>query len=221
MNICSLLLPLNSKEKMPRPKRQRRLQKPPIGYGFRPLRKNLDEDQRIQLLFEEYESLRLADYENLSQEDAAQEMNVSRPTFTRIYERARTKMAKALVENRVLYVAGGDVAFDHEWYRCLTCDTTFRETQTNKGKTCPVCRSEEIEHINGTLHENDYIPDVQRNAMGELGYCICPACGDKKEHQAGIPCKTLVCNNCQVHFVRENSAHHFNINRIKNKQKRQ
>lgn len=85
---------------MPRPKRHRRLQKPPVGYGFRPLRNNLDEDQGIQLLFEEYESLRLADYEGHAQEEAALKMNVSRPTFTRIYEAARKKMAQALVENK-------------------------------------------------------------------------------------------------------------------------
>jgi len=204
---------------MPRPKRHRRLQNPPIGYGFRPLRKNLDEDQGIQLLFEEYESLRLADYEGLNQEEASIEMNVSRPTFTRIYDSARTKMAKALVENKVLNVAGGHVEFEHEWFRCLTCDTTFRETNVNRGNECPVCQSKAIEHINGTLHQEVNIPAVQRNAMGELGNCVCPACGQKKKHQAGKPCKSIVCGNCQVHYVRENSAHHININQIKNQQK--
>jgi len=204
---------------MPRPKRHRRLQKPPVGYGFRPLRKNLDEDQKIQLLFEEYESLRLADYEGHAQEEAALEMNVSRPTFTRIYETARKKMAQALVENKILNVAGGHVEFEHEWFRCLTCDTTFRETKTNRGNNCPVCESETIEHINGTLHQDANIPKVQRNAMGESGYCICPACGQKQKHLAGTPCKSLVCGSCQVHYVRENSAHHTNINRIKNQQK--
>ncbi|MCD6090160.1 MAG: DUF134 domain-containing protein [Bacteroidales bacterium] len=204
---------------MPRPKRQRRLQKPPVGYGFRPLRVNLDEDKGVQLLFEEYESLRLADYESFSQEEAAREMNVSRPTFTRIYDVARRKMAMALVENKILHVAGGHVKFEHEWYRCLSCDTTFRETVHNKGKNCPVCQSTDIEHINGTLHEKNIIPKVQRNAMGQLGYCVCPACGFREKHQVGVPCKSLICRNCQVHFVRENSAEHNNINFIKNQQK--
>lgn len=205
---------------MPRPKRQRRLQKPPIGYGFRPLRNNFEEDQVIQLLFEEYESLRLADYDGLSQEAAAVEMQVSRPTFTRIYEKARKKMAKALVENKTLNVAGGSVSFEHEWFRCLTCDTTFRETSSNRGNNCPVCQSTNIEHINGTLHEREIRPKVQRNTKGELGYCICPACGVKQKHIAGIPCKSIVCGKCQVHFVRENSVQHKQINEIKNQQKK-
>ena len=204
---------------MPRPKRHRRLQNPPVGYGFRPLRKNLDEDLSVQLLFEEYESLRLADYEGSAQEEAALEMNVSRPTFTRIYESARKKMALALVENKTLHVAGEHVAFDHEWYRCLTCDTTFRETNVNCGNSCPVCHSDKIEHINGTLHQGVNIPSAQRNAMGELGYCVCPACGQRQKHLAGTPCKAVVCEDCQVHYVRENSAHYININLIKNQQK--
>lgn len=206
---------------MPRPKRHRRLQKPPVGYGFRPLRNTMEEEQEVQLLFEEYESLRLADYKGFSQEEASLEMNVSRPTFTRIYESARKKMALALVENKTLHVAGGNVAFDHEWFRCLTCDTTFRETASNRGNTCPVCHSDKIEHINGTLHQGSTVPKALRNAMGELGYCVCPACGDKRKHQAGTPCKSIVCEHCQVHYVRENSAHHFNINQIKNQQKQQ
>ncbi len=224
MNVCSLHLQTNlafkgfEMELMPRPKRHRRLQKPPIGYGFRPLRSNFDEDQDIQLLFEEYESLRLADYEGLSQEEASFKMDVSRPTFTRIYETARIKMAKALVENKTLMVAGGHVEFEHEWYRCLHCDTTFRETTNNNGKNCPVCKSVNIEHINGTLHQTQNIPSAQLNAIDELGFCICPACGQKEKHQAGVPCKSLVCGKCQVHYVREGSAHHSNINQIKNQQ---
>jgi predicted DNA-binding protein (UPF0251 family) len=203
---------------MPRPKRHRRLQGPPMGYGFRPLRKNLDENQQVQLLFEEYESLRLADYQNLSQEEASREMGVSRPTFTRIYDVARKKMVQALVENKVLKVAGGNVEFEHEWFRCLKCDTTFRESTITHGEECPVCHSHDIEHINGTLHQT--APGfVSQKPKADLGYCICPACGKRKKHQLGVPCKALVCEECQVHFVRENAAHHTNIKRIKNQQK--
>lgn len=203
---------------MPRPKRQRRLQTPPLGYGFRPLRQNW-EGQSVQLYFEEYEAIRLADYKDLSQEEAALEMNISRPTFTRIYDAARNKMAKALVDNLSLKVSGGHVTFEHEWFRCLTCDTTFRETAQNTGVNCPVCKSTKIEHINGTLHEAANIKPPG-NLMGDYGYCICPSCNQKLKHQAGIPCKSIVCEKCQVHYVRENSAHHSNIKKLKNQQKK-
>lgn len=203
---------------MPRPKRQRRLQSPPVGYGFRPIRQNLDEEKGVQLLFEEYESIRLADYEGMSQEEASEIMNISRPTFTRIYDSARAKVAKALVDNLLLNVAGGDVKFDHEWFRCLNCDTTFRESADNNGKYCPVCKSDKIEHINGTLHQPVRRAEAPKAVQDDLGFCICPACGGKQQHLAGIPCKSIFCQKCHVHLIRENSAHHFNIKQIKNNQ---
>jgi len=52
------------------------------------------------LNFDEYETIRLLDYEGLMQEEAAERMNVSRPTLTRIYENARKTMAKAFVEGK-------------------------------------------------------------------------------------------------------------------------
>ena len=119
----------------------------------------------------------------------------------------------------MLNVAGGNVVFEHEWFRCLTCDTTFRGTINNTGESCPVCHSKNIEHINGTLNKAVNTPPNPRNAMGDLGYCICPACGRRQKHQAGTPCKSVVCNECQVHYVRENSAHYTNINKIKKQKK--
>lgn len=35
------------------------------------------------------------------------------------------------------------------------------------------------------------------------GYCICPSCGAKLNHQAGIPCSTLNCPNCGGRMVRQ------------------
>ena len=57
--------------------------------GYKPFgipRRELDS---VTLLFEEYEAIKLADYENLTQEEAALKMNISRPTFTRLYDKAR------------------------------------------------------------------------------------------------------------------------------------
>jgi len=77
---------------MPRPKRNRRMHQPPILRGFKPFGAPPALNDAVNMLFEEYESLRLADYDNLTQEEAAKRMNVSRPTFTRIYDRARKKL---------------------------------------------------------------------------------------------------------------------------------
>lgn len=35
------------------------------------------------------------------------------------------------------------------------------------------------------------------------GYCVCPSCGGKLAHQAGIPCSALYCPNCGERMVRQ------------------
>ena len=89
--------------------------------GFKPFgipRKMLDE---VTLLYDEYEAIRLVDYEGLHHEKAAEHMNVSRPTLTRIYEKARKTVALALVEGKMINIEGGNVQFDREWFRCRRC----------------------------------------------------------------------------------------------------
>lgn len=89
--------------------------------GFKPFgipRKMLDE---VTLLYDEYEAIRLVDYEGLHHEKAAEQMNVSRPTLTRIYEKARKTVALALVEGKMINIEGGNVQFDREWFRCKRC----------------------------------------------------------------------------------------------------
>ena len=61
------------------------------------------------LTLDEFEALRLADLDRLYQEQAAAQMNVSRPTFSRIIEAARGKVADALVHGKALRIEGGPV----------------------------------------------------------------------------------------------------------------
>ena len=106
---------------MSRPKRQRTVQNPPIMEGFRPFGIPIKDLEPVILLFEEYEAFRLCDYEGLKQEEAARSMGVSRPTLTRIYEQARTSIAKAFVEGKALFIDGGNFHTDDFWYRCNAC----------------------------------------------------------------------------------------------------
>ena len=46
--------------------------------------------------YDEYEVMRLLDFEHYSQEQCAQKMQVSRPTVTRMYEHARHQIGQAL-----------------------------------------------------------------------------------------------------------------------------
>jgi predicted DNA-binding protein (UPF0251 family) len=63
------------------------------------------------LTIDELEAIRLADLEGLAHEAAARRMNVSRPTFGRIVEGARRKVAEALVHGRGIGFEGGVVQF--------------------------------------------------------------------------------------------------------------
>jgi predicted DNA-binding protein (UPF0251 family) len=59
------------------------------------------------LKVEELESIRLKDYLQLSQEEAAQRMGVSQPTFHRIITEAHQKVAEAFIEGKAIRVEGG------------------------------------------------------------------------------------------------------------------
>jgi predicted DNA-binding protein (UPF0251 family) len=63
--------------------------------------------EQVALTVDELEALRLADLEGLYQEQAAEEMGVSRQTFGRILEAAHKKVADALVGGKALSIEGG------------------------------------------------------------------------------------------------------------------
>ena len=130
---------------MPRPKRLRKMTRPPQFKGFRPFGYFGHENDPVMLHLEEYEAIRLIDYENLTQFDAAEVMGVSRPTITRIYDGARKKVARALAETRSLVIEGGRVYFDEHWFSCMFCYSTFNNPQPdNVIRTCPVCGGNKI-----------------------------------------------------------------------------
>ena len=61
------------------------------------------------MTLDEFEAMRLADLDGRYQEQAAEQMNVSRPTFSRIIDSAHRKMADALVHGKALRIEGGPV----------------------------------------------------------------------------------------------------------------
>lgn len=65
--------------------------------------------ESVQLGLDEYETVRLLDYEKKSQAECAARMNISRTTVTRIYDIARGKIADALVNGKSIKIGGGDV----------------------------------------------------------------------------------------------------------------
>ncbi|WCE30313.1 DUF134 domain-containing protein [Vibrio sp. SCSIO 43137] len=87
---------------MARPKKCRRICGRPAHSCFKPNGVPMNKLEKVELLSEEFEALRLADYQNLSQQQAADQMGVSRQTFGNIVSKARYKLAKSLVEGNAL-----------------------------------------------------------------------------------------------------------------------
>lgn len=65
----------------------------------------------VVLTFDELEALKLADLNGEYQEEAAKKMKVSRQTFGNIIEKARKKLADAIVNGKALKIEGGVYAF--------------------------------------------------------------------------------------------------------------
>ncbi|MFO8072162.1 MAG: DUF134 domain-containing protein [Polyangia bacterium] len=92
---------------MPRPPKKRIVRHSPGSVHFKPQGVPLSRLGEVVLGFDEYEAIRLADHAGLSQADIGQAMGVSRATAGRIVERARNKVATALVEGLALRIEGG------------------------------------------------------------------------------------------------------------------
>ena len=43
----------------------------------------------------------------------------------------------------------------------------------------------------------------RRGDAGPGGFCLCPSCGTKVAHQAGVPCASVTCPKCGSRMVRE------------------
>lgn len=151
-----------------RPKRLRRVTNAPIISGVKPYGKGitLKKDEAIFLLYEEYEALRLSDYEKKNQCDSASVMGVSRPTFTRIYISAREKIAQSFVEGKQLIIEGGKVTFDSEWYCCSQCGALFNLVEENN-QNCPICDSNEVAPYNPTDENVTYVNTRKRCGRGQ------------------------------------------------------
>jgi predicted DNA-binding protein (UPF0251 family) len=128
----------------PRPIRLRRISNPPVISGFRPYggKNSAGKAKTVFLHLEEYEALRLCDFEMLNHQQASLVMNVSRPTLTRIYARARFKIAEAFVNGKQIIIEGGKIYFDSEWFLCGKCGAVFNNpAKQREVKDCPLCRS--------------------------------------------------------------------------------
>jgi predicted DNA-binding protein (UPF0251 family) len=107
---------------------------PPGFKVYRPYGANSDDSGYIELLYEEYEALKLADYNLMNHLEASKLMGVSRATFARIYESARRKIAQALVESKEIRTVYGNAYLDKDWYVCNDCYVRFTIPHRHRGR---------------------------------------------------------------------------------------
>jgi len=133
---------------MARPQIKRTICNPPKMIGFKPYGFTASKIKTIKLTYEGYESIRLVNHEMLSHELAAEQMHVSRPTLTRIYNKALKIIATALVECKVLEIEGGSFQFEQEWFRCKKCHKLIQGLDNHtKCNSCSMFGADELIHI--------------------------------------------------------------------------
>ncbi|MBX7076628.1 MAG: DUF134 domain-containing protein [Methanobacteriaceae archaeon] len=179
---------------MVRPKIKRTIGKNPEQICFNQNTEN--KLSPLEMVTEEYEAIRLKDYHNFNQKQSAELMEVSQPTFHRILNSARKKIAKSLIEGRKINIIGVTNIKNQITYYCKTCGFQW-SNQQKKYTKCPDCNSSEI-----VLLENDSIE--KRKSYGGKGRgigkppsaCVCPKCGYEAPKIMGEPCRNTKCPEC-------------------------
>jgi len=130
---------------------------------------------------DEFEAIRLKDFEDLQQEEAAKKMNISQPTFHRLITLARKKVADALVSGKALRIEGG----------------VYEMVGFGRGRGRGAGRGTGIGGGRGRQPGGF--------GLGPGGECICtnPQCKYVVTHQAGVPCYTMKCPKCGSPMIRK------------------
>jgi predicted DNA-binding protein (UPF0251 family) len=136
---------------MVRPKKNRLVAfHPGINY-FKPRGIPMVDLEEVRLGVDELESIRLSDLIGLSYEEAGRKMGVSRATFGRIIQRARTVIADALINGKAINVEGGSYTITGEEKRIFACDKCKHEWEeplgTGRPEKCPSCNSDYFHRI--------------------------------------------------------------------------
>ncbi|HJB99090.1 MAG TPA: DUF134 domain-containing protein [Candidatus Flavonifractor merdavium] len=127
---------------MPRPRKCRRICALPRWNTFGPLEGGAAE--LVEMAVEEYEAVRLIDLLGCTQEECAGQMGVARSTVQQVYDRARRKLATALVEGRQLVISGGDYMLCAQAEGCAGRDCTRRQC-THRRCGCGGCAGRETD----------------------------------------------------------------------------
>jgi len=134
---------------MSRPVKLRYVAGLPNANFFRPMGIPANLLQEVRLSLEEVEAIRLKDLEELEQEKCAERMHISRPTFHRVLESGRKKLADALVNGKAIQIEGGNFGLPQQRFRCSNdgheWNVPFEVLASRLPLSCPVCSSVNIQ----------------------------------------------------------------------------
>lgn len=134
---------------MSRPKNNRIVHEPPLFTNFKPIGVQGLSLEQISLSLDEFEAFRLSDNKGLSQAEAAEEMEISRPTFSRLIEQARKKIAELIINGKMLNIEGGNIHFRKNIMRCQSCGHMFNININDSITECPSCNSKNLLSLAG------------------------------------------------------------------------
>jgi uncharacterized protein len=106
--------------------------------------------EEVCLSIEELEAIRLKELEGLEQEQGAERMNISRPTFQRVLSSARQKMADALLNGKAIRIEGGTFQITPRHFRCCQgheWDVPFETASNRPPEDCPTCKTPDIQAL--------------------------------------------------------------------------
>jgi len=167
---------------MPRPRRLRRVKCMPDVNYFKPAGIGMKDLEETILTIDEYEAVRLKDFEGIEQTKAAKKMQISQPTFNRLLTSARKKISDAIVNGKAIKIEGGDFKMAKPLGR----------GQGGPGKGLR----------RGTIQGKGH-GRMGGISAGPEGYCICPKCRTKVKKQRAKPCTERQCPECGAMMTRD------------------
>jgi uncharacterized protein len=129
---------------MPRPQKCRKVAFLPGVTYYKPAGIPMRYLEEIRISFDELEAIRLKDLEGLEQEQGAEKMNISRPTFQRILSSARKKLADGLINGKALRIEGGNYELMNHRFRCCKGHEWETVSTGDLPVVCPTCSTPDI-----------------------------------------------------------------------------
>ena len=134
---------------MPRPVQCRRVSCEPSHAYYKPCGARKRDLEEVVLELDEFEAIRLADFEELYQEAAAEQMGVSRQTFGNILAKAHKKTADAFVNGKSIRIFGGHIEMVEREFMCAECKHKWNlPFGSGRPDQCPECQCKNIHRAN-------------------------------------------------------------------------